>query len=160
MNVDWLSILLPDTPVVEIIVRGSIMYLALFCFLRFVLHRQAGNLSLTDLLVITMMADAAQNGMAGDYHSVSDGIILVATLVGWNFGLEWLAYNFPWFERIIEAPCVMLVNKGRLLHRNMRREFITREDLVMRMHEEGLEDFAQVKRAYLEGDGKISVIKY
>jgi uncharacterized membrane protein YcaP (DUF421 family) len=63
--VDWGSVFLPDASFLEIIVRGSIMYLALFIMLRIVLKRQAGTLGMTDLLLITLLADASQNAMAG-----------------------------------------------------------------------------------------------
>src|SRR5690606_22918530 len=72
---DWESILMPSTPLVEILVRGSLVYLALFALLRFVLKRETGTLGTTDLLVIVLLADAAQNALADDYTSIPDGII-------------------------------------------------------------------------------------
>jgi uncharacterized membrane protein YcaP (DUF421 family) len=58
------------------------MYLALFVMLR-VFRRQTGSIGAADLLVLLLIADAAQNGMACDYKSVTDGLVLVATIVGW-----------------------------------------------------------------------------
>src|SRR5688572_25946632 len=87
-SVDWNKIFIPDTPLLEIFVRGSIMYLALFFVLRFVLKRQAGSVGITDLLVVVLMADAAQNAMADDYKSLPDGLALIGTLVFWNYTLE------------------------------------------------------------------------
>ena len=66
MNIDWKAIFLPDIPLIEIVLRGSIMYLSLFILLRIILKRQSGTLGITDLLLITLLADASQNGMAGE----------------------------------------------------------------------------------------------
>ena len=97
--VDWSSVFLPDAPFLEIIVRGSVMYLALFIMLRIVLKRQAGTLGMTDLLLITLLADASQNAMAGEYKSLPDGVVLVATIIFWNYLFDWLTVKSEWFER-------------------------------------------------------------
>jgi uncharacterized membrane protein YcaP (DUF421 family) len=159
MNIDWKAIFLPDIPLIEIVVRGSIMYLALFILLRIILKRQAGTLGITDLLLITLLADASQNGMAGDYKSLPNGILLVATIIFWDFALDWLSYKSPGFQRLIEAPPLLLVKNGRLLRRNMRKELITDEDLLMQLREQGISDISKVKEAYMESDGHISVVE-
>ena len=156
---DWKSIFAPDTPLVEIILRGSIMYIALFAMLRIVLKRQMGTLGTTDLLLITLLADAAQNAMAGEYKSISDGIVLVATIIFWNYLFDWLSFKFEWFGRLIEPPPLPLIKDGKMLRRNMRREFITEDELMMQLREQGLNDVAKVKEAYMESDGHVSVIE-
>lgn len=157
--VDWAQIFKPDTSPLEIFVRGSIVYLALFSLLRFVLRREAGTVGMSDLLVVVLIADAAQNAMAGNYNSVPDGILLVATIVFWSFALEWLGYHVPWIGRIVHPPPLPLVRDGRLLRQNMRRELITEEELMSQLRQQGVEDLAMVRTACMEGDGRISVIK-
>jgi len=77
--------------------------LALFLLLRLVLKRQSGNMGVTDLLVIVLIADAAQNAMASDYKSVPDGLLLVSTIVFWSYALDWLSYHFPRFGRFYSS---------------------------------------------------------
>jgi uncharacterized membrane protein YcaP (DUF421 family) len=156
---DWKSIFLPDTPLLEIILRGSLMYLALFTMLRVVLKRQAGTLGISDLLLITLLADAAQNAMAGEYTSLSDGIILVATIIFWNYLFDWLSYKYEWFGRLIEPPPLPLIRNGKMLRKNMRQEFITEDELMMQLRQQGLEDVSKVKDAFIESDGRISIIQ-
>lgn len=86
--------------------------------------------------------------------------MLVVTLVAWNLVLNWLSYTFPAVERLFSPPPMMIIQDGRLLQRNIRREFITREELFRHIREEGLEDVSQVKFAFIEGDGQISVIPF
>jgi uncharacterized membrane protein YcaP (DUF421 family) len=156
---DWKSIFFPDVPLLEVILRGSIMYISLFVLLRVILKRQSGSLGMTDLILITLIADASQNAMAGEYKSISDGIVLVSTIIFWSYALDWLSYRFPWFSRLIEPPPLPLIQNGRLLRRNMRRELITEEELMSHLREQGLDDVGKVKKAYIESDGRISVVQ-
>lgn len=155
---DWKSIFLLDVPLFEIILRGSVMYISLFVLLRIVLKRQTGSLGMTDLLLITLIADASQNAMAGQYSSLPAGIVLVSTIIFWSYTLDWLGYKLPWFGRLIEPPPLPLIKNGKLLRRNMRRELITEDELMSQLREQGLDDFEKVKAAYIESDGRISVV--
>jgi uncharacterized membrane protein YcaP (DUF421 family) len=156
--IDWHKMLVPDTPVLEIVVRGSILYLALFFLLRVVLKRQSGTTSVTDLLVIVLIADAAQNAMADDYSSVTDGLVLVATIVFWAFALDFIAFRIPALRRFIQPGPLTLVKDGRMLRPNMQRELITEEELRAQLRQQGVEDLEDAKAVYMEGDGSFSVI--
>lgn len=158
-DIDWNAFLFPDVPLVEIILRGSVMYIGLFILLRIVLRRQSGSLGMTDLLLITLLADASQNGMAGEYRSVPDGLVLVATIIAWNAFLDWLEFTFPWFERLIEPPPLPLIRNGRLILRNLKREKINVSELKGQLREKGIDDMESIKVAYIESNGHISVIK-
>jgi uncharacterized membrane protein YcaP (DUF421 family) len=84
-EVDWGELFGLSMPLAEIVIRGSAMYWFLFLVFRFVVRRDVGAVGIGDLLVLVIVADAAQNAMAGEYKSVTDGIVLVSTLIGWNF---------------------------------------------------------------------------
>ncbi len=157
-SVDWGRTLRPDTPIAEIVVRGSIMYLALYTLLRLVLKRQAGSVGIADLLVLVLIADAAQNGMAGTYTSVADGVLLVATIIFWAHAVDWLGYRFAIIGRFVHPPPLPLIVDGKMLRRNMRQELITPDELMTQLREQGVGDVADVQRAYMEGDGRISIV--
>jgi uncharacterized membrane protein YcaP (DUF421 family) len=157
-SVNWHDVFIPDTPFLEIFVRGTIVYLAIFALLRFVLTRQSGNVGVTDLLVIVLIADAAQNAMANDYKSVPDGLALVATIVFWSYALDWLAFHSPTLRRLIHPPPLDLIRDGKVNRRNLRRELVTMDELKAQLREQGIDDLGQVRRAYMEGDGRISVV--
>lgn len=157
--VDWAEIFTPTTPLLELIVRGSAVYLCIFFMLRVVLKRQAGSVGITDMLVVVLIADAAQNAMAGSYHSMPDGMVLVGTLVLWNYILEWLAFQCPFIERCIHPEPLPLVRNGQMLRHNMRKELISEQDLMTSLRENGIESLADVRKACMEGDGKISFVK-
>jgi len=158
-TIDWKHIFEPTIPPLELILRGTLMYLGIFAVLRFLLRREAANMSLTDLLMLVLIADAAQNAMADTYDSFTDGVVLVGTIIFWNFALDRLAFRYPAFERLIHPPPLPLVVNGRMQYRNMRKETISREELLSQLREAGVDDIAEVKAAYIEGDGRISVLK-
>lgn len=159
-NIDWQSMFYLQTPLLETFLRGSLMYLSVFFILRVVLKRESGAVALSDLLVIVLLADAAQNGLADDYHSISDGVLLVMTIVFWSYLLDWLGFRYSVIGKFIHPPALLLVRDGHLLRRNMRKEFITMDELMSSLREQGVNDIALVKRAYIEGDGKISVVTH
>lgn len=159
-NIDWQKIFVPETPLLETLLRGSITYLVIFILLRSILKRQSGAVGITDLLVIVLIADAAQNAMASDYQSLPDGILLIAVIIFWSYFLDWLGYKYPRLQRFIHPPPLPLVKNGQLLRRNMRRELITEGELLSQLREQGVERIQDVKLAYIEGDGYISVIPY
>lgn len=156
---DWREALFFSISPLEIIVRGTVMYWALFLLFRFVVRRDIGSMGIADLLLIVIVADAAQNGMAGKGEGVADAVLLVVTLIVWNRLIDFLAYKYPAFQRFAEAKKVLLVRDGVKLHENMRRENITDEELEAKYRQHGVDSLEGVKALYLEADGKVSVIK-
>jgi uncharacterized membrane protein YcaP (DUF421 family) len=146
-------------PVAELLLRGTLVYWLLFLIFRFVLRRDVGGVGLADILLLVIVADAAQNAMAGGYDTVSEGAVLVLTIVAWNWLLDFLSFRFHFVRRLVVPRRLSLVLNGRVQARNLRREFITREELDAKLREQGVSDLAQVRAAYLEGDGHVSVIR-
>jgi uncharacterized membrane protein YcaP (DUF421 family) len=159
MDIAWRDIILPDTPILEIVIRGTIVYVVLFVLLRAVNKRQGGGLSFNDMLVIVLVADAAQNAMAGVYTSVPDGLLLVAVIVFWAWALDWLSYHSTVVQRLTRPEPVPLVRDGEVLRHNLRKELITTAELMAELRLQGVEHPSEVRLAAIEGDGRISVIK-
>lgn len=157
--IDWAEFFIPTHSVAEIVVRGTFMYISLFVILRFLLQRQSSAIGLADLLVVVLIADAAQDALAKGYKSVTEGVVLVLTIVFWDFAIDWLGYRFKPLAWLTRPPPLPLIEDGQMLVRNMRREMITKEELLSQIREQGLDRVDEVKSAYLEGNGEISVIK-
>lgn len=156
-ELDWSRMFVPSESILENIIRGSCMYLALFAMLR-LFRRQTGALGPADLLVLLLIADAAQNGMAGEYKSITDGLILVSTIIFWEYALDWLAYRFPALKRVIEREPRILIDNGQVLQNSLHRELLTIDDLKSHLRQKGVDRVSNVTASYLEGDGHISVI--
>jgi uncharacterized membrane protein YcaP (DUF421 family) len=158
--IDWQEMFVPTHSIVSVILRGTLTYIMLFMILRFLLKRQSGVIGIADLLVIVLIADAAQNAMAHEYKSITEGAILVLTIVFWNYAIDWLGFRFPSLQRLTRPPPLLLIKDGKMLFRNMRREMITSEELNSQLRQQGVETCSEVKTAYIEGDGSISIIRY
>jgi uncharacterized membrane protein YcaP (DUF421 family) len=157
--VDWERLLLPTTPLLETVIRGSFVYLALFALLRFVFRRESGAARISMLLLLVLLADAAQNAMADDYTSVTDGLLLVGTIMAWDYLLDWTASRFPAVQDLIHPRPLLLIRNGRILRANLKRELVSEEELWSGLRQHGVEDVSDVKAAYLEGDGQMSVLR-
>ena len=144
----------------ELVLRGTAIYWFLFLLFRFVLRRDVGSIAIADILLLVLIADASQNAMAGGYTTVSEGFVLVATIAGWNYLLDWCSYRFEWIHRIAEPGPLMLVRHGRVLRSNLRQEMLSVEDLYTKLRGQGVDDVRKVKSAFMESDGSISVIRF
>jgi uncharacterized membrane protein YcaP (DUF421 family) len=157
-DLDLAEIFQSDLPVFEIFLRGTVTYLVIFVLMRVVVKQAAGSLNLADLMLVVFIADAAQNGMSGDYDTVTDGLLLVATLVFWSYAIDWLSYHSPLFGRFVHPPPVEIVKDGKKLPRNMRSELITDDELMTHIRLAGGDAISDVKRVWIEGNGRMSVL--
>ncbi|MGM9480255.1 DUF421 domain-containing protein [Roseateles sp. NT4] len=144
----------------ELIARGTLMYWFLLLIFRFVLRRDPGSLGVADILLVVIIADASQNGMSGSYQTVAEGFILVGTLVFWNYVLDWASFRWEAVHKLTEPDPLQLVKDGQMLMRNLRKEFLTREDVEAQLRQAGIDDVSKVRAAFLEGDGKLSVLPF
>jgi uncharacterized membrane protein YcaP (DUF421 family) len=157
-DVDWEALFVPSLPLFEIFIRGTVTYLAVFTLLRLVLKREAGSVGISDLLVIVLLAEAAHTALSGEYTSITEGIILVAVILGWDYLLDVAGYHVPFMKRFVHPAPTKLIDNGKLLKRNLRREYITMEELMGYLRTNGVDDITHVKEAHIEGDGEISVV--
>jgi uncharacterized membrane protein YcaP (DUF421 family) len=84
---------------------------------------------------------------------------LVIVLIGWNFVVNAASYRFRFVEKLVSSRPIEIVRNGEMLRRNMRREFVTEEELMSALRQQGLDSVDQVKRATIEGEGAITVLK-
>jgi uncharacterized membrane protein YcaP (DUF421 family) len=157
-DIDWRSMFVPSESPLEMVIRGTLIYFFCFVVLR-LLRRGVGQLGITDVLIVVLIADAAQNGMSSDYKSVTEGVVLISTLVFWDYFLDYLGTKSKAVERFIRPSKLLLIKDGKMLPKNMRKELLTVEELLSQIRLQGVEDVSEVEECYLEGEGSVSVIK-
>lgn len=133
------------------------MYLGMYALLR-VFRRQAGTVGIADLLVIVVIADAAQNGMAGDSKSITEALILISTIVLWDWFFDWLGFSSRFWGRILEPQPLLLIENGKIIKKHLDQELIKEEDLLSQLRVQGISDVASVKKCFLESNGHFSVL--
>ncbi|MBI3648152.1 MAG: DUF421 domain-containing protein [Actinobacteria bacterium] len=120
--------------------------------------RQLGQMNVADLVVILLIANAVQNAMVGPDVSLGGGVVAAVTLLVVNFGLTRFLARNPFAERWVEGTPTLLVKDGAFVVPNLRREGLVPEEVETAIREHGIADVQEVRVAYLEPDGTISVI--
>lgn len=159
-NVNWRELFVPDEPLLESFIRGTITYIAIFFMVRFLPNRQIGGVGMNDLLFIVLVASAATNSLAGDHKSIINGMVIVGTVIFWSYAFNWLGFKFPSLQRIFQSAPKIVVKDGEMQQEIMQKELITEEELKGKLRrQQGSDDISKVRTAYIESDGQISVVE-
>jgi uncharacterized membrane protein YcaP (DUF421 family) len=156
---EWTKLFALSAPLGESLLRGTVMYLAIYAITRVVGKREAGAHSLTDLLVVVLVAEAAAPGLAGESKGILDSLVVIATLFAWSVAIDAAAYRWPALAPVLKARAMPLISNGQINQKALRREFMQREELMAELRLHGITDPKQVARAYLEANGMVSVIR-
>jgi uncharacterized membrane protein YcaP (DUF421 family) len=154
---EWGELLGFPTSPVEVVVRATLIYLAVITLMRIVGRRESGALTLNDLLVVILIGEVAGGVMVQEEFSIPEVILLVATLLAWSVFFDFLAYRFPRLGRVLKSTPKPLVEDGELVQRTLRRELISDAELGSQLRLHGVTDMRKVRRAYLEPNGMLSV---
>ena len=160
LGVDWQAVVSPDAALLESFARGSVVNFFVFIVMRSTLRRTAGELSMLDFIFVLLVANGASDSMTSGSLAISNGAVIILTVVFWNYALNTLSWYLPALQRWTTPPPLQVVQDGTLIRRNMRKEFLTEDELMAKLREDGIEDVAAVKAAYIEGDGNISIITH
>ena len=150
----------PDVSLLETVVRGATMYFTVYLLLRVVLRGRTSAVTMSDVIVIVLIADGAQNAMSSSYLSVTNGIVLVATIVACSFIVDWLAFRFPIVRNFVHPERKALVLNGRVIRKALAEELMTEGELMSQLRLNGIEEPEEAKSVYLEGNGEVSVIPW
>lgn len=147
-----------ELPWWEFIVRAVAVYAFLLLLVRLSGKRTVGQFTPFDLLVVMLLSEAVSNALSGGDSSVTGGLISAATLIGLNFGLAWITSRSDQLEKAIDGQPVVLARNGKIYAEMLKRERVSVADFheALREHDCALED---LRCAFLESDGKISVMK-
>ena len=155
---DWSAVLAPQGPVAELFVRATAIYFFLFVLMRVAGRRLFAKLSMSDILLVLLLAVAVREGITGGHHGVGDAAIAAGTLLFWNRVVDRLAYEFPRLRRALRHGPRMIIRDGHPIHENVRANLLTETEILQRIREQGLSSMEQVGEAYLEQDGSLSIV--
>lgn len=153
------SIFALETSLWEILIRGTVVYLAIASIVRFLPKRQMGNLSPNDVLAFVIIGGLAADAIIGEAKAIPDILLMIVVITFWSYAFNLLEYYFPKLRQVAQDSPTFLIHNGRLLKENLEKEKLTEEELAANLRREGVLDIAEVKQAVLETDGKITVIK-
>ena len=138
--------------------RTAVVYVAILIGLRLAGKRELGQMTMFDLLVLMLLANAVQNAMVGPDTSLVGGLLAAALLLILNALLRRARAHWPRLGRVLEGTPTVLVVHGKIVEKNLRHEGVDEELLRQALREHGVESVAGVDLAVLELDGSISVV--
>lgn len=145
-------------PILQVVFRTLAVYLALLFGLRITGKREIGQMTLFDLTVLLLIANAVQNAMVGPDTSLLGGIVAAFTLLGVNWLIARLRIRWPWLRRLVNGTPTVLILHGQPISSNLNREGIDEETLAAAIREHGVGEMSDVESAVLEVDGSISIV--
>lgn len=146
------------TPALEIVARSLLVYVGVLLGLRLMGKRELGQMTVFDLVVILLIANAVQNAMVGSDVSVQGGLLAAAVLLVVNRVVAALRVHSGMWGRLIEGTPTVLVQEGQFVEAALRKEGLEHQQVLMAMREHGIGSIEHVKLAVLETDGSISLV--
>jgi uncharacterized membrane protein YcaP (DUF421 family) len=147
-----------DVPAWNIVLRTAAIYLVTLIGLRLAGKREMGQMTVFDLVVLLLIANAVQNAMVGLDTSLTGGVLAAVVLLVLNAVVARLRLHWSRLRRLVEGSPTLLVLHGEVLADHLRREGLDQQTLEAALREHGVAEVRDVEMAVLEIDGSISVV--
>jgi uncharacterized membrane protein YcaP (DUF421 family) len=149
----------PQTDPLEIVLRVALVYAGLYVLVRLSGKKEIGQLGPMDLLAMLLLSETVSPALTRQDTSVVAGWTAAATLLATTFVIDWITHRSRAAERWIEGRPLTIIDRGVVRRALKDRLRITDQELAAALREQGLESPDQVKRATVEANGHITVIK-
>jgi uncharacterized membrane protein YcaP (DUF421 family) len=160
---DWNRVLFNDLPVkflFEVAFRSAIMFIILLTALKFTGKRGVKQLSIFETVIIIALGSAAGDPMFyEDVGLLPALLVFIIIIVSYRF-VTWLTGKSKWFEVLIEGKTVCLVHEGRFSIMKFEKEPMAQDEFFTELRLHSVEHLGQVRQAYLEPSGEVSVFYY
>ena|SRR5438552_3226043 len=143
----------------DIALRAIALYAFLVLVTRVVGRRELSSLSPFDLILLIVLGDAIQQGLTQDDYSVIGAVIAVATIATLQVGTSYLSFRSKRARRVLEGLPIVLIERGGVVERNLRRERMSLDDVAEEMRAQQIASVDEVEWGILESNGTISFIK-
>lgn len=145
-------------PYLDIILRSIAVYFFMVIALRIFGKKELSQLNTADVILILLISNSVQNAMVGSDTSLWGGLVAAGALFLVNFILKKLMFRYKAVNNLLQQKPEVLVHNGAIDFKTLARLGITSDEMLEAMHEHGVEYYKDVKYAFLEIDGNISII--
>jgi uncharacterized membrane protein YcaP (DUF421 family) len=142
----------------DLVGRCLILFPLMVVLVRIVNRRQLNSLEPFDVVLLVVLGDLIQQGITQNDFSVTGSSIVIVTITLLSMGTSYLAYRLPRVARVLDGEPIILVEHGRPIHRNLRRERITMAEVAAQARQNGIARLHEVEYAVLETGGTISFL--
>lgn len=160
---DWEKLLINDHPyefLFEVIFRSVIMFIILLITLRFTGKRGVRQLSIFETVIIIALGSAAGDPMFYEDVGIIPAITVFLVIILLYRFVTMLTGRFKWFEQLIEGKTECLIEEGKFSIGSFQREGLAQDEFFSELRLYSVEHLGQVKNAYLETSGEVSIFFY
>ncbi|SRR5712691_1905349 len=142
----------------DLAVRAVVGFFLIFLLTRVLGRRELSSLEPFDLILLVVIGDLMQQGITQADNSVTGVVIVTVTIALLQVGVSYVSFRFRRLRPLLAGEPVVIVQDGRLLERNLRRERLTVEEVAEEARMQKIASLEDVQWAMLETTGKISFI--
>jgi uncharacterized membrane protein YcaP (DUF421 family) len=142
----------------DLVLRCLVLFPLVVVLVRIVNRRQLSSLEPFDLVLLVVIGDLLQQGITQNDYSVTGAAIVVTTITLLSLAVAYLNWRFPSLRDTLEGEPIILVENGRPIERNLRRQRITTGELAAQARLNNIPTIDRVRYAVLETSGRISFI--
>jgi uncharacterized membrane protein YcaP (DUF421 family) len=153
----WNDMFALTLPVLEKILRPVVVYLALVVLLRIFGKRELAQLNPFDLVVLLTLSNAVQNAIIGNDNSISGGVLGAFALMATNYLVVRFLFRHRRLDEIVEGKSATLIDRGKVLQKNLAKELLTHTELMTVLHRQGFSSLDEVEQCVLEPGGTFSI---
>ncbi len=153
------SLFHPSLPIWNLLLRATIVFVALLFMLRVAGKRQVAQLGMADFVALMLISNAVQNSMNGGDNSLVGGVILAATLVALSSLFQYATFRSKRVERIVQGRPTLLIHRGQIVEQNLNRELLSIRELHTMLRRLGVHSIEEIAEAVLESDGYVSLVR-
>jgi len=144
---------------VDLVIRAAAVFVFIFILMRLIGRRELSSLEPFDLILLVVIGDLAQQGVTQNDNSVTGVVLVIGTIAVLSVAASYLSFRFRRLRPILDGEPIVLLEDGRPIERNLRRERITVEELAEAARLQSVPSLADVRWAVLETSGEISIIR-
>ena len=142
----------------DLVVRAAVAFALVYLLTRVIGRRELSSMEPFDLILLVMIGDLVQQGVTQNDFSVTGAVLVGGTIGLLTVGVSYLSFKFPKLRPALDGEPVIVVENGKAIDRNLRRNRITREELAAAARQNAIGSLDDVQWAVLETNGKISFI--
>jgi uncharacterized membrane protein YcaP (DUF421 family) len=143
----------------DIVVRTIVVFVFLLVLMRVIGRRELSTLEPFDLILLIVVGDAVQQGLTQDDYSVTGAILVVGTFAVLQVIVSWVGYRFPRTRPVLAGEPLIVIQDGRLIESNLKRERLTVEEIAEEARGQQITRLSDVQWGVLEPSGKLNFIK-
>ena len=143
----------------DIVLRAAVAFVFIFVLTRVVGRRELSSLEPFDLILLVTIGDLVQQGVTQNDFSLTGLMLAVGTIAIFTVMFSWAGWRFPRLRPVLEGTPLIIVQDGRPIMANLKRERLTVEEILAEARHEQIESLDKIKWAVLETSGKISFIE-